>query len=595
MKLTKISDIVARCLKKNDISCVFAISGGASLHLIHSIAETKGMKFICPQHEQAGAMAADAFSRVSNKIGCAIATSGPGATNLVTGIASSFYDSIPVLFLTGNVATFRAKGKLGVRQLGFQETDFVEMCKTITKYAVLVTKPEMVIFEIEKALFIAKDGRPGPVLIDIPDDIQRTFVDEKTLIKYNPPKNLKRENQVEKYKKIFNSLQKARRPVLVVGWGVHLAGVEKETLKLIKILKIPTVFTWAAIDLIPFDNPYNLGGFGTHGVRYANFTVQNSDFVLAIGSRLDSKATGSPPSSFAREAKLAMVDIDASEISKFNKIGRSIDIPVQEDLRTFLPAFTKIIKKGNLPKYKQWLSQTERWKNRYPALLSKFKESKKANPYVFVDTLSKVLNENDVIVSETGCALAWMMQAFRFKKDQRIFHAFNYTPMGYGLPAAIGAAFAKPGKRVICIAGDGSLQMNIQELITVVRHNLRIKIILVNNKGHGMVQQTQEQWLEGKYYATSIKGGLAFPDFIKVAKAYGFPTLTITKNNEIEKKLRKAFKIPRYSFINFDISSNQRVIPQVQFGRPNEDAGPLLNRKEFLSNMIIKPLKISLG
>lgn len=594
--MKKLSDCIIECLVQNGISHVFAVSGGASLHLIHSIADTPGIEFICPQHEQAGAMAADAYSRVSGRLGCALATSGPGATNLVTGIAASYYDSVPVLFLTGNVATFRAKGETGVRQLGFQETDFVEMCRTITNYAVLISDPKMAIYEIEKALFLARKGRPGPVLVDIPDDLQRMQIDPDIFVPFIVPASEKppiRNLSVE-VSAVIDELRHAERPVLVLGWGVHLAGMENAVLALVDRLGIPIVMTWAALDILPADNPYNMGGFGTHGVRFANFTVQNADFVLSIGARLDTKATGSPPSSFARGARIAMVDIDETEISKFSKVGRPIDLPILADIRDFVPQLSAAAKDASLPCQDVWLERCQQWKKRYPALLPEYTYEEALNPYVLVDRLSDLLNEDDIIVSETGCALAWMMQGFRFKKGQRFFHAFNYTPMGYGLPAAIGAVFAAPGKRVICVAGDGSLQMNIQELITVIRHNLPIKILLINNHGHGMVKQTQEQWLGGNYHATSVEGGLAFPDFVAVANAYGFPTATIERNSELLNVLKKSLDDPSPFFLNLEISPLHRVLPQVQYGRPNEDAGPLLERKEFISNMIVCPLNVSL-
>ena len=593
----KISDLVIKALVHNDVSHAFVISGGASLHLIHSVAENPKIRFICPQHEQAAAMAADSFSRVSKKMGCAIATSGPGATNLVTGIAAAYYDSVPVLYLTGNVATFRAKGNIGVRQLGFQETEFIEMCKTITKYSVLVNDPAMTVYEIEKAIHIARSDRPGPVLVDIPDDIQRALINPKKVIHFSKP--LKKIGQKKSYissiKKILKCLESAKRPVLLLGWGVHLSQSESFAVELINRLKIPTVMTWAALDTLPFNHKFNFGGFGTHGVRYANYTVQNADFILSIGARLDTKATGSPASTFAREAIISMVDIDKTEINKFKKLGRKIDIPIQCDVKIFIPKLLSSLKSAIIPNYNAWFQTAQKWKFRYPALLPEFEKEKSINPYVFVDQLSDILQEGEVIICETGCALAWMMQGFKFKKRQRFYHAFNYTPMGYGLPAAIGASFAKPGKRIICITGDGSLQMNLQELSTITYHNLPIKIILINNSGHGMVQQTQEQWLKGKYYATSIEGGLGFPDFVAVAKAYGFPVGSIKHRSQIKNTLLKCINKKSFYFLNVEIKSSARVIPLVQYGRPNEDSCPLLQRSEFLSNMLIKPLPVSIS
>jgi acetolactate synthase-1/2/3 large subunit len=594
----KVSDCVARFLADQGIRHVFAISGGASLHLIHSIAETPGVDYICPQHEQAGAMAADGYARVSGRLGCAIATSGPGATNLLTGIASAYYDSVPVLFLTGQVATFRAKGKTGVRQMGFQETDTIEICRSVTKYASLVTDPTLIVYELQKAVHIARTGRPGPVLIDIPDDLQRGDVDPAALRTFVPEADSARgltgaqlEAAVDECRAYLRASQ---RPVVVLGWGIRLAGAERIAREVVERLGVPVAMTWAALDLLPHDHPLAVGGFGTHGVRYANFTVQNADLVISIGSRLDTKATGSPPSSFARAARVVMVDIDPAEINKFRRTGRTIDLGVPADAAEFLRVLRDRVQPTDVPVLADWRSRIQAWKRRYPADRPEYAAEKEINPYVMVKALSRLLEPNELIFSETGCALAWMMQGFEFKEGQRFFHAFNNTPMGYGLPAAIGAAFARPRQRIVLVAGDGSLQMNIQELATAVRHHLPIKIVLVNNHGHSMVQQTQEMWLGSKYYATSIEGGLAFPDFEAVARAYGLRADRLEWNADAEVKLRSLFEGNDPSLLNVEIDPRHRVTPQVQYGRPNEDATPLLDRAEFLSNMLVEPLPVSL-
>ncbi len=595
----KLSDCVARFLAESGIRYVFAISGGASLHLIHSIAETPGVEYICPQHEQAGAMAADGYARVTGGMGCAVATSGPGVTNLITGIAAAYYDSLPLLFLTGNVATFRAKGDTGVRQMGFQETETVEICRTLTKHCVLVQDPTMILYELQKAVHIARAGRPGPVLVDIPDDLQRMDIDPATLKTFTPVDDpasagLTDHALAEKVDACIEYIGGASRPVLVFGWGVHLVAAEGSARAVAEKLKFPTAMTWAALDLLPYRHPLAVGGFGTHGIRSANFVVQNADLILSVGSRLDTKATGTPPSSFAREAKIVMVDIDACELDKFKKFGLTIHLPIQADAAHFLRLLNERVRPNAIPPIDPWWERVRAWKERYPVCLPSYREEKAVNPYVLVKALSEVLEEGEIIFSDTGCALAWMMQGFEFKERQRFFHAFNYTPMGYGLPGAIGAAFARPGERIILVTGDGSLQLNIQEMATVMRHQLPIKCLLINNHGHSMVQQTQEMWLGAKYYATSVEGGLAFPDSSAVARAYGFPTETLLWNNEVEEKLSLAVRSEGPFFLNIEIDPKHRVIPQAQFGRPNEDASPLLDRAEFLSNMIVKPLPVSL-
>lgn len=591
----KLSDVVASFLAEQGIKHAFVVSGGASLHLIHSIAETPGTSYVCPQHEQAGAMAADGYARVSGGLGCAVATSGPGATNLITGICCSYYDSVPVLYLTGQVATFRSKGDMGVRQIGFQETDTVDICRSITKYAVTIRDPYRIRYELQKAVAIAKSGRPGPVLVDIPDDLQRMDIDPAKLIEYEPaPASLQDQDVDKAVQTCLEQVQKARRPVLIYGWGVHLAKAEAEARELAHLLGVPVAMTWAALDLFPHEDPLAIGGFGTHGVRYANFAVQNADLIVSVGSRLDTKATGSPPSTFAREARVIMLDIDPAEIKKFERLGRRIDLGINEDARIFLRAMIRHARGQRFPSFADWIQRIRDWKSRYPACLPECAKDTGVNPYWFVKQLSGLLPEGELIFSDTGFAVAWMMQGFEFKKGQRFFHAFNNTPMGYGLPGSIGASFAQPGRRVILVTGDGSLQINIHELVTVIRHRLPVKILLFNNRGHGMVRQTQDMWLKGNYYATSIEGGLAFPDFTAVARAYCFPTETLALNEDITRMLTQTLNNDGPAFLNIEIDPRHQLIPQVKFGRPNEDADPLLDRAEFLSNMIVKPLPVSL-
>ncbi len=571
---------------------MFVLTGGASAHLIDSIAKHPKLEYVCCQHEQANAMAADAFSRVTENFGAAISTSGPGATNLLTGICSAYYDSVPVLYITGQVATFRNKKGTGVRQIGFQETDIVPMFKHVTNYAVYVDDAKSIRYELEKAAYLAKHGRPGPVVIDIPDNLQRAEINPKRLKGFIAPRKVNSENDVDsKINKCLEMLSRAKRPVAVFGWGVRMAGAAKEAREFINKQRMPFLPTWAVSDLLPSNHPYLVGTFGTHGTRYANFAIQNADFILSVGSRLDTKATGSPVTTFARGAQKVVVDIDKNELDKFRKFGLKIDLPVQCDAKTFLRKLNrKTIGVKNEKDKILWLNQIKIWKNKYPVCPAHYHKEKRINPYSFIDSLSSICKEKDILVADTGCCLAWIMQAFKFKKEQRLFHDWNNTAMGWALPAAIGASFAKNKSRVICVTGDGSLQMNIQELGTIVRHKLPVKIFLINNSGYSMIRQTQDQWFNSCYVASSVKGGLPKLDFSKIAKAYGFYTLNIFKDNDAKKYIRKALNKNGPVFCNVHIGHNYRVIPQVKYGRPNEDSEPLLNRKEFLKNMIIPPV-----
>jgi len=587
----KLSDYVIRFLRDQGIRHIFAVSGGASVHLIQSIADTSGIDFICPQHEQAGAMAADAYSRVTRNLGAAISTSGPGATNMLTGVCCAYYDSIPCIYITGQVFSFRSKADSGVRQLGFQETDTVNIYRAITKYLVKINRPEQIRFELEKAVYLAKSGRPGPVLIDIPDDIQRVEVDPSQLEAFAPIEKVSNisflKGNLDECIKLIN---RAKRPVIILGWGVRLAKAEMAVKKFIEKLNLPVALTWATMDMFPSDYPLLVGGFGTHGTRYGNFAVQNADLIIAIGTRLDIHHRGSPPSNFAREAHKIIVDIDRAELEKFEDLDIDTDVLIQSDVKVFLEAVNHRINEIAVHNISKWKEQIRKWKMRFPICPPKYYNETEVNPYVFVRILSDELMRGDTIVADTGCALAWTMQAFQFKPNQRLFHDFNNTSMGYALPASIGASLALGGQRIICIVGDGSLQMNIQELVTAIRHFLPIKIFVINNGGYSMIRQTQDQWLDSKYLASSVVGGLAFPDFTKVAQAYGYKTLIIDKNNEIRNKIRDVFHLSGPVLCDVRIPSWHRTIPQAKFGRPIEDNEPLLNRKEFLRNMIIKPI-----
>ena len=592
----KLSDYVARFLARQGIRHVFAISGGASLHLIHSVAETPGTGFVCPQHEQAGAMAADAWARVTGKLGAALSTSGPGATNMLTGVCSSFYDSVPVLYITGQVSAFRLKGETGVRQLGFQETDVVSMFRPVTKYAVQVSDPRRIRYELEKAAFLACTGRPGPVVVDIPDNFQREMIDPEGLEAFVPPADAAPRDVADaQVRRCMELLEGASRPVLIAGWGIRLAHAGADFALLSDRLGIPIAPTWAMLDTMPADHPLLIGAFGTHGTRYGNFAVQNADLILSIGARLDTREAGSPLSWFAREARKIVVDVDPSELGKLKKFGMETDLLVTSDAGAFIRALLPAAQRMAHRDLSSWKARIDRWKRDFPICPPEYYQDRDVNPYVFVKTLAREAREGDTFLLDTGCALAWMMQAFDFKKGQRLFHAFNNTPMGYALPGAIGASFALGGAPVICVTGDGALQMNIQELATVMRHKLPIKIVLINNQGYSMIQQTQDQWLGSKYLASSVEGGLAFPDFVKVAQAYGFRTVDISTNAELEPKLRDALRGEGPVFCNVNIRPDRRVIPQVKFGRPIEDSDPLLDRDVFLSNMIVKPVVSSTG
>ncbi len=530
----KVSDLIIEFLLKKKIQHVFAISGGASIHLIHSAGKNKRIKCYFNHHEQASAMAADGVAKSTGRPSCVFATSGPGATNLITGICCSWFDSTPNLFITGQVTTFRLKKELKIRQLGFQETDIVPMVKNITKYAVQIKKPEQILVELEKAYNLSISGRKGPVLIDIPDDIQRSYIDERNIIKPKKNKkillNKKIDNKIREFVKIY---QKAKRPIFIFGAGSNIYQNRKIIKKFIQKFKTPFLTTWGAKSL-ENKSKFNFGTFGTHGSRSGNFCVQNSDLIISIGAKLGTRETGSPISKWAREAKIIMIDIDDNEIIKFKKLKKKIDFKIILDSKIF---FEKLIKKKIRynDKISSWTKKNNKWKKIFNHKIVCLKNE--IDPYYFLNNLSYLLNEKTDIFVETGCTIAWFMQTFKCKDKQRVFHDFNFTAMGWTLPASIGSNLVNKDRNTVAIIGEGSLMMNIQEISTMSKICKNLKIFILNNNGYSMVKQTEWEWLNSKHFGTSFND-LNFPSFKYIAKANKIDYSILKKKNDL-KKLKK--------------------------------------------------------
>jgi acetolactate synthase-1/2/3 large subunit len=537
-------------------------------------------------HEQSAAMAADGFSRSSGRLGVAIATSGPGATNLITGIAGCFYDSIPAVFVTGQVSTTRMAGTTGVRQIGFQETPIIDMVSGITKGAFPVLRPQDTRRVMEEALWAATTGRPGPVLIDVPDDVQRQYVIWSELDSLEIPA-LADLDLTSDREFVRAAMAQAERPVLVGGAGVVLAGAEDEFRDFAEAWGAPVVLTWGAPHLLPQEHPQRIGLFGTHGGRHANFVVQNADLILSVGSRLDTKATGSPVTSFARGATKVMVDIDASELGKFDHFGLSLDRGIQADARDFLQA----VMGGPMPQVPaKWTDYCSGARATCDEFDSQQRVGAGIDPYSFMAALgSSAPDELDVFV-DTGCALPWLMTGFPLRAGQRILHDLNNTAMGWSLPASIGGTLASPKRPAICVIGDGSLMMTMHDLVTLASINENARVVLIDNSGYSMIRQTQDQWLGSWYYSSSQSGGLRFPDYRALAESTGFHFIEAESPEGIDSALSSFWAAERPTFLRVRIDPAWRVVPQVKFGRPNEDMDPLLPRAEFERLMLVEPL-----
>ena len=588
----KLSDYVAEFLANQGIKHAFVITGGCIVHTIDSIDKRDDIEYIPVQHEQAGAMAADCYSRVTENLGLVMATSGPGATNLLTGVLCSFYDSIPTIIITGQVPSSQLKRDSGSRQIGFQETDVVNIYKTATKYCSLIDDPNNIKYELEKAVYLAKSGRPGPVLLDICDDVQRAEVIPSELKSYNVPVSSNGPSLVEaKIEELIELIENSERPIVILGGGVRLGGAIADAIDFVDKLGFPFAPTWAGMDFIPYSNPLVVGSFGVTSERSGNFAVQNSDLIIGIGTRLDTHETGPDLSTFGREAKIVMLDIDESELGKFDSKGLKIDLPICADVNHFFQIINPMLDNLKKRNIRPWLEKIEAWKNKYPICHPEYyRQEKYVNPYVFMEELSNQLKGNEIIVTDCGANLIWTMQGFRVKKDQRLISAFNNSPMGYSIPASIGAYFGS-GQQIFCITGDGGLQMNIQELATIEKNNLPIKIFVMNNHGYGIIKNTLAMWLDSNYSASGPESGVPDPDFEKIANAYGISSCRIDNHEELPHKIKEAIDYTGPMLCNVQILSEQAMIPKLTYGKPIEDSEPLLQRKELRENMIINPLE----
>ena len=576
----KLTDYIAEYISKIADN-VFVGQGGNIIHVLDSLGKRKDIKIIPSQNEQGAAIAADAYSRFNEKkIGVTATTSGPGMLNLMQGIACSFFDSIPTVHFVGAVVTNQLRKNKKIRQIGFQEMEVVDIVKPITKYAVLLKDKNMIKYELEKMLYYAKEGRQGPVLMDLPDDLQRAYINPKKLKSFTPPKRLKKKILFEK--KFLNLIKNSKRPLIVVGHGVNLSNTKKELYKFISKTGIPFSPSWATVDLFTSEDKLNAGTFGVAATRYGNFAIQNADLLISLGCRLNTQITGSNLKSFAPNAKKIVVDIDNNEFKKTN--GLKYDLKINLNLKDFFKTINPKIK--NKKNYSKWISNFRLWKLKYPIVQQEYyRQTKKCNPYVFFRSLSEQTGKNDVLIPDASANLIWAMQSFKVK-GQKIFTALNHSPMGYSMPATIGAYLADKTKNVICTIGDGSMQMNIQELATISHFNLPIKIFVINNKGYGLIKQTQDTWLDSRRVGVDSRSGLAMPNLIKIANAYGIKTVEINNHKEMDKKLRGVLKSKFPVLCDVKVDEKQKVIPKLEFGREIQDLSPRLNQEEMNLNMI---------
>ena len=573
------AEYVAEFLRRRGVTNVFLMTGGACAFIVDAIGRNPGMKYTCFQHEQAAAMAADSLWRTNKIVGATVATSGPGATNLITGIACSFFDSIPTMHITGQVNQNEELNYKGakVRQAGFQETNIVDMVKPITKYAVKVTDHRMLKEELCKAYNIATSGRMGPVLIDIPMDVQQAEVGDYSEIDFKSNEKKSVPDLTSFIKSVNEFFKSGERPLILFGAGVGLAGAEQETEKWLVDRKIPFVSSWNGMTYFNHESENYCGIIGVYGNRGANFLIQNCDRLLVLGSRLDNRQRSGNGSSFAKSARVLVVDIDNEELIKYRN-NPNYEPGINLDLGTLKSAISEI----------QTPPQSDTWSEYWREIRSKYfgkipssipEKYGTISPLKAVCKINNYLDGNSIVAVDTGACACWVFLSF-FRTKQTIFTSGGNSPMGYALPASIGAAIYNPDRQVISINGDGGTQLNLQELQTMKFHNLNIKLIIFNNFGYGIIKQFQDSYSFGRHHATGE--GYSQPDFEKVVKAYGIDYFKIEKIEDLRSEL---FSPKGPAVIDIVLHPDTMIEPKVEMGRSIEDQFPYLTDDEFDSAM----------
>ncbi len=552
------AQMIVEALKREGVEVIFGYPGGAVIDIYDELYKTPEIKHVLVRHEQGAAHAADGYARSTGKVGVCLVTSGPGATNTVTGIATAYMDSIPVVILTGQVPT-----KL-IGNDAFQEVDITGITRPCTKHNFLVKRTEDLPWVLKAAFHIARTGRPGPVLVDLPKDVQQGkaefhWPEEIRLRSYQPVYD-PHPRQVER---AYRLLESSTRPVVLVGGGVIASGAHEELLELAERLHLPVTMTLMGLGGFPGTHPQSLGMLGMHGTYYANMAVANSDLILAVGARFDDRVTGKVDA-FAPMAKIIHIDIDPTSIQK----NVRVDVPIVGDCKRALEKLLQIVKEVGRPEkiwreqFKDWWEQIEIWKKRYP--LTYKQDTEYIKPQFVIEKLYELTRGEAIVATEVGQNQMWTAQYYKFDRPRTLITSGGLGTMGFGFPAAIGAQMGNPGKLVIDVAGDGSIQMNIQEMATAMEQGLPIKVIILNNGYLGMVRQWQELFYERRYSAVKFQ---VLPDFVKLAEAYGALGLRATRPEEVEPVLKQALESDRLTLVDIHIAPEEGVFPMVPAGR----------------------------
>ena len=597
-ELIKVSDAIAQYLKQREIRHVFGIIGSANSHIFDSIHNLGYTEIVCVHHEQAATMAMQSYYRITGKITAALVTAGGGSSNAITGVMSAWADSLPGVIISGQENTRFINNMKTMRMWGIQGYDSTEMVRTITKYQARVMDAKQALLELEKSFYIAGEGRPGPVWIDFPMDIQGARLNPSEMTHFTPEEidsthAAPNKSQIDQVEDLIRS---AKRPIFWLGHGIRLAGATSKLRLLLQNCPLPTLLSWAGLDILEEAHPLNFGQAGVYGMRASNFVLQNADLVIALGNRMAIPMIGYEHGEFARSAKVVQVDIDPLELGKTNDI---VDLAIEADAGKFIDALLGRFQTDSLDLSlsQDWLQVCTGYRIRYPRVGPEHDDTDGfMNSYRVIDKLSDYFKDDQIITTDMGTALLSGHQAIRLRQGQRLMTSTGLGEMGYGLPAAIGASFAQDRGEVICLNCDGGMMMNLQELQTVVHHGLPIKLFIFNNDGYLMIKHTQKNLFDGRYAAVNSSTGVSCPDFEKIAYAFGIPYFRLKTWKDFDSDIERLMNSDGPLICDIFMDPEQYFYPKLSLimnkdgsivSPPLEDLSPLLPREELAENMII--------
>jgi len=594
-----VSEFIFQYYEKKGIDTAFMVTGGQAMWLNDAVGRNGNYQIVCTHHEQSAAMSADAYGRLKNKPSLVLVTAGPGSINAMNGVVGGYTDSSPMIVISGQAALpfVQYQEKTGIRQYGVQGISIRPLVENVVKYFVMLDDPQKTAYYLEKAYFEATTGRPGPVWIDVPLDVQNMQVDMEFVKEYIPEKRPQGRITVKQaVKQAYKALQAAKRPVILAGQGVALSGAREVFSEYVETARIPVVTSRLGIDLIESENELYVGRPGNYGERAANFCIQNADLILAVGCRMASSLVGHNPKAFGKHAYIYAVDIDQKEL---DKPGVRIDYGACLDCRDFLNSMLEHLEQYELPSYKKWISVCNAWKENYPVIQPEYKEQKPVNSYYFIDRLSQAVPGNAAILVDTGSCFHVSCQTWKIKKGQRYLTTGGISSMGYWA-AGIGACMANGRKDTIVITGDGSLQMNIQEFATVKHNQLPLKIFVLNNHGYLLIRHTQHNFMQDRFIGESPASGVWCPDTVKVAAAYGIKAIRVSCAEEAEAKIREALEYAGPVVCEVMTPQWQLLVPRIASdkmpdgtlrARNYEDMFPYLPQEELSANMVAEKME----